>query len=114
MEIFCLLRRSYREISPTDDGIMSWIYYGTILCVTLYINFSFWFLRLSAKDSHPHSLYKFFSDTDLVRPVTIRAASFCSFSTEFACSAVQLSQTIDEYSNKDEHTKFRSGLVQLC
>ena len=43
----------------------------------------FWNSLLLARESQPHSLYKFMIDVDLVRPVTVRAASFWNFSSAF-------------------------------
>ena len=75
VEILALLRKLYGVELPTVGGISSFMYDGAILCETLYINFNFWFLLLNANESHPHSLYSRSSDTDLVKPVTMRAAS---------------------------------------
>ena len=66
--------------------------------MALYIKTSFCSFLLSIKGTHPHSLYKLKSDTDLVRPVTILAASFCNFSKVWDSCNVQPSQTIEEYS----------------
>ena len=46
--------------------------------VSLYIRIMFWAFLLAAKDDKPHSLYKLSKPTDLVNPVTIRAASYCN------------------------------------
>ena len=75
------------------------IYEGTNLLTDLYIKFNFCCLRLSTKELQPHSLYKFSNETDLVRPVTILAASFLSLSRATESCWEQPSQTIDEYSN---------------
>ena len=63
-------------VSLTRGGIKSDIYEGTSVLVDLYIKASLCCLLLSAKELHPHSLYRFSKVTDLVRPVTIIAASF--------------------------------------
>ena len=62
--------------SLITGGIRSDIYEGTNLLNDLYPKFNFCCLRLSSKELQPHSLYKFSNETDLVRPVTILAASF--------------------------------------
>ena len=55
-------------------------------------------LRLSSSVTQPHSLYRLSIETDLVKPVTIGAASFCIFCNEFISCIVQPSQTTYEYS----------------
>ena len=59
------------------------MYEGTISSklTDLYMKASLCCLRLSAKELHPHSLYRFSKVTDLERPVTFLAASFCSRSS---------------------------------
>ena len=52
------------------------MYDGTIPVFTLYIKESFYRCLLCDRVAHPHSLYRFSNDTDLVNPVTSRAASF--------------------------------------
>ena len=68
-------------VSPTIGGIISEIYEGTSKLADLYMKASLCWLRLSAKELRPHFLYRFSKVTDLVRPVTILAASFCSRSS---------------------------------
>ena len=63
----------------TNGGIKSEIYDGTKPALTLYVNESLLCFLLCDRVNHPHSLYRFFNDTDLVSPVTRRAASFCIF-----------------------------------
>ena len=62
-------------------GVKSDMYKGTSKLADIYMKASLCWLRLSAKELHPHSLYRFSKVTDLVRPVTILAASFCSRSS---------------------------------
>ena len=59
---------------------------------------SFCCLCLSASDTQPHSLYRLSNETDLVKPVTMRAASFWSFWRELISCNVQPSHTTHEYS----------------
>ena len=68
-------------VSLTIGGIKSDMYEGTSKLADLYMKASLCCLCLSAKELHPHSLYRFSKVTDLVRPVTILAASFCSRSS---------------------------------
>ena len=63
-------------VSLTTGGIRSVIYEGTSILADLYIKVSLCCFRLSARELHPHSLYRLSIVTDLVRPVTILAASF--------------------------------------
>ena len=65
----------------------------------LYMNAIFCSLRLILKGTHPHSLYKFSKDTESVKPVIILSASFCNLSRVLKSWTVQLSHTINEYSN---------------
>ena len=52
------------------------MYGGTIPVFTLYIKESLCCCLLCDRVAHPHSLNRFSNDTDLVNPVTSRAASF--------------------------------------
>ena len=77
--IFLLFLRGQFEISLTKGGIKSCIYEGTMPLFTLYMKDSLCCCLLFDKVVHPHSLNKFSNDTDLVKPVTRRAASFWIF-----------------------------------
>ena len=79
VEMLLLFLRGYPEISLTNGGNKSVIYDGTSPLFTLYIKCSFCWCLLTDRLVHPHSLYNLTNDTDLVSPVTIRAASFCIF-----------------------------------
>ena len=68
-------------VSLTIWGIKSDMYEGTSKLADLNMKTSLSCLRPSAKELHPHSMYRFSEVTDLVRPVTIQAASFCSRSS---------------------------------
>ena len=52
------------------------MYGGTIPVFTLYIKESLCCCLFCDRVAHPHSLNRFSNDTDLVNPVTSRAASF--------------------------------------
>ena len=65
----------------------------------LYMKISFCCLRRSSSETHPLSRYRFYKETDLVKPVTNRAASFCIVCSELMSCVVQPSQTIHEYSS---------------
>ena len=64
----------------TKRGNKSCLYEGTIPLFTLYMKESLCRCLLFDKVVHQHSLNKFSNDTDLVNPVTRRAASFLIFS----------------------------------
>ena len=88
--------------SLTKGGIKSEMYSGISPFTALYMNANFCSLRLILKGTHPHSLYKLSKATERVKPVTILAASFCNLSRVLESWTVQLSHTIDEYSNIDK------------
>ena len=98
VEKLLLFLRGYLEISLTNVGNKSVIYDGTSPLYTLYIKYSFCWCLLTDRLVHPHSLYNLTNDTDLVSPVTIRAASFCIFCRVLESCCVQPSQTNDAYS----------------
>ena len=54
-------------------------------------------MRPFVRDSKPHSPNKFSKETDVVRAVTILAASFQSFSRTFDSCRELPSQTTEEY-----------------
>ena len=83
VEKLLLFLRGYPEISLINGGNKSVIYDGTSPLFTLYIKCSFCWCLLTDRLVHPHSLYNLIRDTDLVSPVTIRAASFCIFCRVF-------------------------------
>ena len=64
----------------------------------LNMKLNFCCLLLSASESQPHSLYSLFKETNLVNPVTMRAASFWISSRISELWAAQPSQTIEAYS----------------
>ena len=53
---------------------------------------------LCDRDAHPHSLHRSSNDTDLVNPVTSRAASFWIFCSVTESCSEQPSHTTDVYS----------------
>ena len=98
VEKLLLFLRGYPEMSLTNGGNKSVIYDGTSPLFTLYIKCSFCWCLLTDRLVHPHSLYNLTNDTDLVSPVTIRAASFCIFCGVLESCCVQPSQTNNAYS----------------
>ena len=54
-------------VSLTTGGIRAVIYEGTSILADLYIKVSLCCFRLSARELHPHSLYRLSIVTDLVR-----------------------------------------------
>ena len=60
----------------TKGGIRSEMYVGSKSARVLNMKLKFCCLLLSASESQPQSLYSLFKETDLVNPVTMRAASF--------------------------------------
>ena len=80
-------------VSLTTGGIRSVIYEGTSILADLYIKVRLCCFRLSARELHPHSLYRFSMVTDLVRPVTILADAFLSRSSPMELPPTYISAT---------------------
>ena len=72
-----IISEGYPEIPLTSGGIKSAIYIGTIPLLSLCIKYNFCWCLLTGRLVQQHSLYNLTNVTDLVSPVTIRAASFC-------------------------------------
>ena len=97
VEKLLLFLKGYPEMSLTNWGNKLVIYDGTSPLFTLYIKCSFCWRLLTERLVHPHSLYDFTNDTDLVSPVIIRVASFCIFCRVFESCCVQPYHTTDAY-----------------
>ena len=85
-------------MSITRGGIKSCINEGTLQVLTLYIKESFCCCLLCERVVHPHLVYSFSNDTDLVNAVTRRAASFCIFCNAYEYCSEHPSHTTDSYS----------------
>ena len=78
-DILLLFLNGLSGIALTKGGIKSCMLEGTMPVLTLCMNDSLCWCLLCDRVAHPHSLYRFSNDTDLVNPVTSRAASFWTF-----------------------------------
>jgi hypothetical protein len=88
----------YGFTSPTMFGKISEKAPGIIPFLSLYIIISFCISLRDDRGTQPFSLERLIMETHLVRPVTMRAASYCRRSSCAFSYSLQLSQTTDAYS----------------